>query len=177
MINNETNISADYPDWSREKPVPGKYEPWKKLLGTIRRYQSLREKRGFCARLFKSWTVLRHRAWSIACGSDVPINCRLEGGLMMPHPTGIVIHPDATIGPNCIIFQQVTIGTGPLPGVPVIKGHVDIGPGAKILGGITIGEHSRIGANAVVIRDVPANSTAAGVPARIMGKGKAEPDD
>ena len=93
---------------------------------------------------------------------------------MMPHPTGIVIHPEAEIGPNCMIFQQVTIGTGPLPGVPKIDGHVDIGAGARILGGVNIGEHARIGANAVVIRDVPAESIAVGIPARITGPGKAD---
>jgi serine O-acetyltransferase len=86
--------------------------------------------------------------------------------LLLPHPNGIVIHPDAVIGPNCLIFQQVTIGQGSKPGAPVIEGHVDIGAGAKILGGIKIGEHSIIGANAVVVKDVPKYSVAVGVPAQ-----------
>jgi serine O-acetyltransferase len=173
-MTNKTNISSDQPDWSREKPIPGRYEPWKKLLGSIRRYQELQKTGGFTARVLKPWTVLRHRFWSIVCGSDVPVNCRLGGGLMMPHPIGIVIHPEAETGPNCIIFQQVTIGTGPIPGVPVIRGHVDIGAGARILGGVTIGEHAKIGANAVVIRDIPSNSTAVGIPAKILSNGKAD---
>lgn len=82
----------------------------------------------------------------------------------MPHPNGIVIHPAATIGPNCMIFQQVTIGGG----APVIHGHVDIGAGAKILGDVVVGQHAKIGANAVVLTDVPAFATAVGVPARIL---------
>jgi serine O-acetyltransferase len=99
--------------------------------------------------------VLRHRFWSAVCGCDIPLNSRLGGGLALPHPNGVVIHPDAVIGPNCMVFQQVTIGTGPKPGVPTLGGHVDVGSGAKILGGVTIGDHVVIGANSVVISDVP----------------------
>ena len=49
-----------------------------------------------------------------------------------PHPQGVVIHPDAVLGPNCLVLQQVTIGTGPTPGVPTLGGHVDVGAGARI---------------------------------------------
>lgn len=100
-------------------------------------------------------------------GAEIPLNAQIGGGLVIPHPNGIVIHPGAVIGPNCLIFQQVTIGSGK-GGVPTIGGHVDIGAGAKILGGVTIGNHARIGANAVVITDVPAGATAVGIPARII---------
>ncbi len=87
----------------------------------------------------------------------------------MVHPNGIVVHPDAVIGPNCLLLQQVTIGTGgPIEGVPTLAGHVDVGAGAKILGGVTIGAHARVGANAVVLRDVPAGATAVGIPARLI---------
>ena len=72
----------------------------------------------------------------------------------MPHPTGIVIHPMARIGPNCLIFQQMTIGTRRgVKMLPVIRSHVDIGAGAKILGNVRIGDHTSIGANAVVLKD------------------------
>jgi serine O-acetyltransferase len=87
----------------------------------------------------------------------------------MPHPNGIVIHPDAEIGPNCLIFQQVTLGTGS-GGAPKLGGHVDVGAGAKILGGVTIGRDARIGANSVVLDDVPPGATAVGIPARIFEK-------
>ena len=100
-------------------------------------------------------------------GAEIPLNSQIGGGLLIPHPNGIVIHPGAVIGPNCLILQQVTIGTG-RGGVPNIGGHVDIGAGAKILGGVHIGDHARIGANAVVITDVHAGATAVGVPARIF---------
>ncbi|HEX6707050.1 MAG TPA: serine acetyltransferase, partial [Albitalea sp.] len=88
-------------------------------------------------------------------------------GLLIPHPNGIVIHPEVEIGPNCLIFQQVTLGAAH-GGVPRIAGHVDIGAGAKVLGPISVGEHARIGANAVVVHDVPAGATVVGIPARVV---------
>jgi len=88
---------------------------------------------------------------------------------MIPHPNGVVIHPDSTIGPNCLFFQQVTIA-GPVK----IGGHVDIGAGAKVLGPLTIGDHARIGANAVVTRDVKPNETVVGIPAKPVTPGPSE---
>lgn len=85
----------------------------------------------------------------------------------MPHPNGIVIHPHAKIGPNCLLFQQVTIGQRN-GGVPRIGGHVDIGAGAKVLGPLAVGDHAVIGANAVVLKDVPMGATAIGIPARVL---------
>ena len=161
-------LSANMPDWSREKVHIGKYEPWKRLLATIRKYQRIKAEKG--KNIFLPFWVLQHRFWSSVCGADIPLNTKLGGGLIMTHPNGIVIHPDASIGANCLIFQQVTIGMGNVPGVPVIGGHVDIGAGAKILGGIHIGDHAKIGANSVVLNDVPAGATAVGIPARIIGR-------
>jgi len=170
-MTDDSYISATDPDWTRETPLAGRFEPWKYLLAAIRRYQQVVSTRG-PARFFRPWTVLRHRFWSAVCGADIPINAQLGGGLLMPHPNGIVVHPEAQIGPNCLIFQQVTIGTGTRPGVPRIGGHVDVGAGAKILGGVRIGDHARIGANAVVLDDVPTGATAAGIPARIVAHRK-----
>ena len=117
------------------------------------------------SRMIRPIVVVQYRFWSAISGADIPLNSNIGGGLLIPHPNGIVIHPDAQIGPNCLIFQQVTIGAGTKPGLPIIKGHVDIGAGAKLLGGINIGAHARIGANAVVIHDIPENATAVGIPA------------
>ena len=160
-----SRISATTPDWSREKRTVGNYEPGRNLLAAIRRYQSFKTK-GRIGRIFSRFVVVQHRFWSAVCGADIPVNAKIGGGLMIPHPNGIVIHPGAEIGPNCLILQQVTIGTsGKGEGVPVIEGHVDIGAGAKILGGVRIGAHARIGANAVVLNDIPAGATAVGIPA------------
>lgn len=162
-------ISAAEPDWSREKHVPGRYEPAKNLLASIRSYQRLKARNSLLSRILRPFVVIRHRFWSAVSGADIPLDSIIGGGLLLPHPNGIVIHPEARIGPNCLLFQQVTIGTlGHRPGTPVIGGHVDIGAGARILGAVTIGDHARIGANAVVVDDVPAQCTAIGIPARII---------
>lgn len=81
----------------------------------------------------------------------------------MVHPMGIVIHPSADIGPNCLILQNVTLVAG-----VKLMGHVDIGAGAVIVRSVTIGKHAKIGANAVVTIDVPDYATAVGVPARVI---------
>jgi len=162
----QTDISATEPDWRREQRIKNMYEPWKRLLVVIRRYQRIKAGYGF--RILLPFLVLLHRFWSAVCGADIPLNSHLGGGLILTHPNGIVIHPGAKIGVNCLIFQQVTIGVGSIPGLPSIGGHVDIGAGAKILGGIHIGDHAKIGANAVVINDVPAGATVVGIPARII---------
>lgn len=150
-----SEVSAETPDWSREACTASQWAPSRQLLSTIRDYQAARKSGGIQGEARAKLAVLRHRFWSAICGADVPLNSQLGGGLMLPHPTGVVIHPHAKIGPNCMLFQQVTIGTGPKPGVPTLAGHVDVGAGARILGGVKIGEHVVIGANAVVISDVP----------------------
>jgi serine O-acetyltransferase len=149
-------------DWSREKPQQF-WDPSRKLLASIRGYQRWHGKSGIAANVMRKWLVLRYRFWSAITGADIPLNCRIGGGLLIPHPNGIVIHPDAQIGVNCLIFQQVTIGNRKRPGVPRIGDHVDIGAGAKILGPVKIGAHARIGANAVIIKDVESGVVALGV--------------
>ena len=113
---------------------------------------------------------LRHIFWSIITQSDIAIEARLGSGLLLPHPNGVVIHEDARIGDDCMIMQQVTVGMIGDGEVPTIGDRVYIGAGAKIIGKVLIGDGARIGANAVVLTDVPANCTAVGVPARIIGQ-------
>lgn len=156
-------ISATEPDWSRERQSHD-WEPGKALLKSIRDYQKSNGS-GLGAKL----AVLRHRFWSMVTGADIPLNSKIGGGLLIPHPNGIVIFPGSEIGPNCLLFQQVTIGSTQ-GGTPRLGGHVDVGAGAKIIGPVTIGDHAIIGANAVVTKDVPAGATAVGIPARIVEK-------
>lgn len=146
-------VSADTPDWSREHRQRGEWNPGKSLLASIRDYQSSRG-------IARKFAVLRHRFWSAVSGADIPLNSRIGGGLLLPHPNGVVVHPACEIGPNCLLFQQVTIAGGSKLG-----GHVDVGTGAKVLG-VTIGDHARVGANAVVTHDVPVGVTVVGIPAR-----------
>jgi serine O-acetyltransferase len=157
----QPQVSSEIADWTRERPEQF-WDPGRKLLLAIRRYQYWRARPGILASFSCKSLVLRHRFWSVVTGADIPLNCKIGGGLLIPHPNGIVIHPDVYIGVNCLIFQQVTLGSRDGPGLPEIGGHVDIGAGAKVLGAIKIGNHARIGANAVVTTDVPPFGTAIG---------------
>lgn len=161
-------VSATVPDWSREAKGAFEWNPPRSLLAAIRSYQR-HCGNGPVAALARKWTVLRYRFWSAVTGADIPINASIGGGLMIPHPNGIVIHADSIIGPNCIIFQQVTLGLGH-GGVPSLGGGVSIGAGAKLLGKIQVGNHAVVAAMAVVTRDVPAGTLAMGMPARILEK-------
>jgi serine O-acetyltransferase len=162
-------ISAEFPDWSREKKRFFSWDPSRALLASIRSYQRNAKSRNPLCILIKKWAVFRHRFWSVVTGADIPLDCQIGGGLLLPHPNGIVIHPRARIGANCLILQQVTIGTRKGEMVPIIGGHVDIGAGAKILGDVRIGDHACIGANAVVINDVPSGKTSVGIAATVAG--------
>jgi serine O-acetyltransferase len=101
-------------------------------------------------------------------GIWLDLSCDIGPGFYIGHFGGIVIN--GKFGSNCSIGQGVTVGSkgaGKSDGWPVLGDNVYIGAGAKIIGSINIGSHSVIGANAVVIKDVPQNSLAAGVPAII----------
>jgi serine O-acetyltransferase len=161
-------VSATDPDWSREAPLRF-WDPGRRLLRSIRRYQHWRASRNLLSPIARRYWVLQHRFWSVVTGADIPLTVQIGGGLLIPHPNGIVIHPDTRIGVNCLIFQQVTLGTRNGKGPPVLGGHVDVGAGAKILGALTIGDHAKIGANAFVLRTVAPETTAAGCPARVIG--------
>lgn len=158
----DQNVSAEIPDWSREQ-VRGFWDPGPKLLRAIRRYQAARKAGGLLGKIRSKYWAVNHLFWSTITQCEIHLNCQIEGGLRLTHPTGIIIHPDAQIGPNCMIFQQVT-----LAGAVTLLGHVDIGAGAKILGPLVIGEHALIGANAVVTGDVESGATMVGIPARAL---------
>jgi serine O-acetyltransferase len=110
----------------------------------------------------------RCRFWNFLSGCDIREGASLGIGLRMPHLLGIVIHQTAVVGDDCLIMQHVTLGQLETGGAPSLGKGVYVGAGAKILGQVTIGDHARIGANAVVLIDVPANATAVGVPARVL---------
>lgn len=103
--------------------------------------------------------------------SKVPYKAKIGKGTKLGYGgIGVVIHSSATIGMNCLISQNVTIGRGEskYPGIPIIGNNVVIHHGAIVFGGITIGDNAEIGANAVVNKPVPANAIVAGVPAKIL---------
>jgi serine O-acetyltransferase len=100
--------------------------------------------------------------------SYVPHQAEIGEGTQLGYGgMGVVIHPEARIGKNCLISQQVTIGgRSGMDGAPNIGNYVRIGAGAKILGPITVGDFAAVGANAVVLKNVRSGAVVAGVPAR-----------
>ena len=105
-------------------------------------------------------------------GIEVSPRVSIGGGLFLPHTVGTVLGA-SQIGENCTIMQGVTLGADDTDldfttfKRPVIGSNVLIGAGAKVIGGVMIGDHAKVGANAVVLQDVPAHALAVGVPAVI----------
>jgi serine O-acetyltransferase len=111
------------------------------------------------------------RSMRFRFGVDLPASTKVGPGLYMNHPSGIVVHSDAVIGRNCNLSQDVTLGEanrGRNAGFPVVGDGVYIGPGAKIVGAVHVGDDSAIGANCVVTKDVPPSSVVVGVPGRVI---------
>ena len=104
-------------------------------------------------------------------GIEIHPGAAIGRRLVIDHGMGIVIGETAEIGDDCLLYQCVTLGgTGKDQGKrhPTIGSNVMIGSGAKVLGPFTVGDNARIAANAVVLNEVPPNSTAVGVPAQIV---------
>ena len=113
-------------------------------------------------------------------GIEIHPGATIGRGLVIDHGTGVVIGETTEIGDNCTIYQGVTLGgTGKDVGKrhPTLGDNVLVGAGAKVLGPIVIDSNSKIAANAVVLKDIPENSTAVGIPARIARQGGRRVDD
>jgi len=116
-----------------------------------------------------TWLILRHLENKF--GISISFRTKIDSGLYIGHFGGIVVNKKAVIGKNCNISHLVTIGvvnTGTRKGYPVIGDNVFIGPGAKIIGSITIGNNSAISPNSVVTEDVPENATVVAIPPRMV---------
>ncbi|MEG2118532.1 MAG: serine O-acetyltransferase EpsC [Clostridia bacterium] len=112
-----------------------------------------------------------------ATGIEIHPAAKIGKCLFIDHGSCVVIGETAIIGDNCTIYQGVTLGgTGKNIGKrhPTIGNNVMIGAGAKVLGPIIIGDNSKIAAGAVVLKDVPSDSTAVGIPARIVTRSDKE---
>jgi serine O-acetyltransferase len=106
-------------------------------------------------------------------GIEIHPAARLGRGLFIDHGMGIVIGETAEVGNNVSLLQGVTLGgtsTRREKRHPTLQDNVTVGSGAKIIGAITIGENSRVGAGSVVVRDVPPNAVVVGVPGRVTYK-------
>lgn len=124
---------------------------------------------GLLKKLGTTWYWLLFRLVETITGISLPKSAVIGGGLRIWHFGGIFINPGVVIGKNCTLRQGVTIGNRTEGGpVPVIGDDVDFGAYAQVLGGISLGDRCKIGAMALVIKSVPADATAVGVPARIV---------
>ena len=122
----------------------------------------------------KGWKMSARAVSQLAkflTGIEIHPGATIGRGLFIDHGTGVVIGETAVIGDNCTLYQGVTLGgTGKQTGKrhPTLGDNVMVGAGAKILGNFKVGSGSRIAAGAVVLREVPENATAVGVPARVV---------
>ena len=105
---------------------------------------------------------------------DIHPAAQIGRRVFIDHGVGVVIGETTVIGDDVLIYQQVTLGGVSLTQGkrhPTLENNVVVGAGSKILGNITIGKNSKVGANSVVVKDVPAESTAIGIPARVIQRG------
>jgi serine O-acetyltransferase len=112
------------------------------------------------------------RAWTSV---DIHPGATVGPGLFIDHALGVVIGETAVVGADVTIYQGVTLGGTSLERGkrhPTVEDRVTIGAGAKVLGPVTVGSGSRIGANAVVVRDVPPDSVVVGVPGQVIARSR-----
>ena len=103
-------------------------------------------------------------------GCVIGAGAKFDEGFVIMHPVGVVINSKVCGGKSIIVESGVVIGDEKGQ-APVLGSNIFIGAGAKIIGGITIGDNVKIGANAFVVKDLPSNVTAVGIPAKIINKG------
>lgn len=138
--------------------------------------------RGFHALLFyrlSNWLWKRRipllpliltRIIQIIYSIDIDWRARISGGVTIVHGVGLVIGEKASVGRGCKLYHRVTLGISHSEndGFPQLEEDVLVGAGAKILGNVRLGKGCKIGANAVVLKDVPAYASAVGVPAKLV---------
>jgi serine O-acetyltransferase len=106
--------------------------------------------------------------WRILFNAEIPAGARIGAGLCLIHPNNILIGDSVEIGEDCLIFHEVTLGTGVAPGLPRIGNRVQLFVGVRVLGPVVIGDGSKIGANCVITRSVPPGSVVVPAANRII---------
>ena len=162
------NLACDRIALKKSKQRPSLFgdEIWK-FERSLRKLEYYSKKRISPAYIF--WRM-RYHSLSLKLGFTIPTDC-IGAGLQLVHYGSIVISEQCRIGENCRIHSGVNIGaTSGEALAPRIGNNVYIGPGAKLIGNIQIGDNVVIGANAVVTHDVPDNVTVGGIPAKIISE-------
>ena len=168
------SIRDDYENYRRDWTKPGfralavyRFGVWARELRRDTTYRKL------CGRFLDGVYILGMRRVRNHYGIELHRSAVVGKGVKFPHHGGVVIHHYARIGDNCVIQHGVTLGSAgrgvSRDQAPVLEDGVGVGPGAMILGKVTIGEGARIGPNVVVYTDVPAGATlVAGSPRMIF---------
>jgi serine O-acetyltransferase len=162
--------------------------PWKNDPAINSRFELLTNYPGVWALVnYRVANRLYNRGWKVTAriimgitqivtNVDIHPGCTIGKRVFIDHAFGVVIGETAIIEDDVLIYQGVTLGGVSLDRTtkrhPTVRKGAVIGGGAKVLGNIEIGEYARVGANSVVVKDVPADSTAVGIPARVISKGK-----
>jgi serine O-acetyltransferase len=145
--------------------APGfRYTFWLRLAAFLKQRKGLAQ----IGYVLSRWMLWR---CGLRFGIDIPYNTQVGPGLYIGHYGGIVVSHEAVIGADCNINHQVTVGVkcgGKNAGTPIIGDRAFLGPGCKVIGGITIGNDVAVGANAVVLDSIPDSSVVVGVPARVV---------
>ncbi|WP_260705491.1 serine O-acetyltransferase [Edaphobacter flagellatus] len=163
-------------DWRTHDCRWGRHGFWVLLIYRFGRWRYSIQSRALRVPFSFAYKVLKFFS-EMLLGAELPCEAVIGRRFVIEHIGGIVVSGDAIFGDDCVMRNGVTVGlrNRGVRGSPVIGNRVDIGAGAKLLGPIRIGDDVAIGANAVVISDVPSNSIAVGIPARIIPRKVAEP--
>lgn len=160
----------------REDWITHERDPWRQGLWVMVVYRFGRWRYGLKHRITRAPFSFLYKILftfvQILTGIELPCETKIGRRFKIEHFGGVIVSGDAVFGDDITIRNGVTVGlrhTGNR-GSPIIGNRVDIGAGAKILGPIIVGDDVIIGANAVVIKDVPARSIAVGIPARIIAR-------
>lgn len=160
-ITKKPYLKHDLEQWAKWKKVNNNFWGFIQLFTDFKEFRNLCYYRLGAARHIVQWILRGEHCLYITSDS-------IGKGLLIMHGFSTIIAAKS-IGDNCKVYQQVTIGYNDGK-KPVIGNNVEICCGAKIIGGVTIGNNVVVGANAVVINDVPDNSVVVGVPARVVKK-------
>lgn len=151
--------------------LPFAYSLWSVLSYRFGRWARYECKAPFVSFLLKILSRIIHEILMLLTGIQIPFGAVIGKGLYVGHVGALVVSSGAVIGENCNLSVGVVIGQGGRgdnKGSPTLGHGVYVGVGAKVIGKITIGNNVAVGANAVVIKDVPDNAVVVGVPARII---------
>jgi len=162
-----TLLREDYASHGRDWTRPG--------FRSIAAYRFGVWRMGIRSKLLRAPFSILYRSLFRYCrnhyGIELPYSATVGRRVIIEHQSGIVIHGNAVIDDDSIIRQGVTVGNKSLDrplDAPILGKRVNVGAGAKILGAVHIGDDATIGANAVVLTDVPPGAVAVGIPARIL---------